>query len=50
MRIHRSYIVNLDQVNTIEKNRVVFSEKIRLPVSDAYQEEFRSFIEKKFLD
>ena len=39
MRVHRSYMVNLDAVHTIERNRVVFDEQ-RVPVADAHREAF----------
>ncbi|NNF33260.1 MAG: LytTR family transcriptional regulator [Saprospiraceae bacterium] len=36
MWVHRSYIVNLNQITTIERNRIVFDEKVYIPVSDQY--------------
>lgn len=39
MRVHRSYIVNLNNVTLLERNRIVFG-KERIPVSDMYREEF----------
>lgn len=48
MRIHRSYIVNLEQVETIERNRILFG-KERIPVSEQYKEAFNEFVKKKFL-
>ena len=32
MRVHRSYIVRLDKINTIEENTIVLNEKL-IPVS-----------------
>ncbi len=43
MRTHRSYIVNLKKVTTIERNRIVFGEKY-IPVSKKYKEAFHEFI------
>ncbi|MBT8318191.1 MAG: response regulator transcription factor [Lutibacter sp.] len=48
MRVHRSYIVNLNKISTIERNRIVF-DKVYIPVSDQYKEKFHQFIEKNFL-
>ncbi|TAJ10697.1 DNA-binding response regulator [Marinilabiliaceae bacterium JC017] len=48
MRVHRSYIVNLDKVNTVERYRIVFG-KERIPVSDLYKEQFNEFLNKNFL-
>lgn len=48
MRVHRSYIVNLSKISTIERNRIVF-DKIYIPVSEQYKEVFHQFIDKNFL-
>ncbi len=48
MRVHRSFIVNLNKVKTIERNTVVFG-KVYIPVSDTYRDNFNKFVEKKFL-
>lgn len=39
MKVHRSYIVNLDKVKLVERSRIVFG-KIYIPVSDTHKEEF----------
>lgn len=39
LRIHRSYLIALDKIDYIERNRVVMGE-VRLPVGGAYQEGF----------
>jgi two-component system, LytTR family, response regulator len=49
MRVHRSFIVNLKQVTTIERNRIVFDENVYIPVSDQYKDTFRKYIDKHFL-
>jgi DNA-binding LytR/AlgR family response regulator len=49
MRVHRSYIVNLTKISVIEKNRIIFDEKVYIPVSDQYKAEFQSYIDKNFL-
>ncbi len=48
MRIHRSYIVNLDNVTTIERYRIIFGEE-RIPISKQYKESFDEFVRRKFL-
>jgi two-component system response regulator LytT len=48
MRIHRSYIVNLEKIQTIERFRILFGDK-RLPVSDQYKDKFQDFLDKNFL-
>ncbi len=49
MRIHRSYIVNLNKVTTVERFRIVFDDKIRIPVSENYKDKFLKFIDKNFM-
>lgn len=48
MRIHRSFIVNLEKIDTIERSRIVFG-KVYIPVSDQYKEKFQEFVNKNFL-
>nr|MBD3623287.1 response regulator transcription factor [Sunxiuqinia sp.] len=48
MRVHRSFIVNLDKVETIERSRIVFR-KTYIPVSDQYKEKFQDFLNQNFL-
>ncbi len=49
MRVHRSFIVNLDQVKVIERNRIIFDQKTYIPIGDQYKEIFQAFIDKTFL-
>lgn len=48
MRIHRSFIVNLEKIDTIERNRIVFGKEY-IPVSDQYKEKFQEYLDKNFL-
>jgi len=48
MRVHRSFIVNLEKIDTIERSRIVFG-KIYIPVSDQYKDKFQEFLDKNFL-
>ncbi len=48
MRVHRSFIVNLDKIETIERSRIVFG-KTYIPVSDQYKEKFQEFVNENFL-
>jgi two-component system response regulator LytT len=48
MRVHRSFIVNLEKIDTIERNRIVFGKEY-IPVSDQYKEKFQEYLEKNFL-
>lgn len=49
MRVHRSYIVNLNKIYTIERNRIVFEKDIYIPISDQYKDEFQKFLDDNFL-
>ena len=49
MRVHRSFIVNLDRIKVIERNRIVFDHNIYIPVGEQYRESFQAFIDKTFL-
>ncbi len=48
MRVHRSFIVNLEKIDTIERSRIVFG-KTYIPVSDQYKDKFQEFLDKNFL-
>jgi DNA-binding LytR/AlgR family response regulator len=48
MRIHRSFIVNLQMVETIDRGRIVFG-KVFIPVGDQYKEKFEDYLRKNFL-
>jgi len=48
MRVHRSYIVNLETVKVIERGRIVFGE-VRIPVTEQYMENFRKFLDRNFI-
>lgn len=48
MRVHRSFIVNLEKIETIERSRIIFG-KVYIPVSDQYKEKFQEFLNKNFL-
>ena len=49
MQVHRSYIVNLKKITTIERNRIVFEPDVYIPVSDQYKQEFQEFLENNFI-
>lgn len=47
MRVHKSYIIRLDQIETIERNRV-FIQKNIVPVGETYKTKFQDWV-KSFL-
>jgi len=46
MKVHRSYIININEVSIIERNNIVFENKIYIPISDQYKESFQKIIDK----
>lgn len=48
MRIHRSFIVRLDKIKAIERDRILFG-KERIPISKQYKAAFDTFVKGKFL-
>ena len=38
VRVHRSFIVHMDKIKVIERNRIVFG-KTYIPISDSYKEQ-----------
>ncbi len=46
IRVHRSYIINVDKISSINKNRVVI-EKKQIPIGDTYKKQFMNLIDKK---
>lgn len=49
LRVHRSFIVNLNKVTTIERNRIIFDNDVYIPVSEQYKDDFQKFLNENFL-
>ena len=49
MRIHRSYIVNLNKIQEVNKNRIIMDAQTYLPIGDMYKETFQRYLDTKFL-
>jgi DNA-binding LytR/AlgR family response regulator len=49
MRVHRSYIVSLSKISVIERNRIIFDEKVYIPISEQYKAKFQNYIDHNFL-
>ena len=49
MRIHRSYIVNLNRIREVNKNRVILDSNTELPIGDLYKEAFQAYLETRIL-
>ena len=49
MRIHRSYIVNLDKVREVNKNRVIMGPEEYLPIGENYRDRFNDYLDNRTL-
>lgn len=48
MRVHRSYLVNLQKIRIVERGQIVF-DKVRISVSEQYKEKFQTYIDGHFM-
>ncbi|MEA2107440.1 MAG: LytTR family DNA-binding domain-containing protein [Bacteroidota bacterium] len=39
LRIHRSYIIAIDKIDSIQRNRVIIKDK-RIPIGNSYKDDF----------
>lgn len=46
MRVHRSFIVQLDQVKMVERGRILF-DTVAIPVADQFREKFQAFLQDR---
>lgn len=44
IRTHRSFIVNLNKINLVERNTIIFGKKF-IPISETYRERFQQFLD-----
>lgn len=49
MRIHRSYIVNLDAIDEVQRMHVIIGEE-SFPISEMYKEQFLQFVNSYIVD
>ena len=49
MRIHRSYIVNLNKIQEVNKNRIILDADTYLPIGDNYREAFSEYLSTRYL-
>ena len=48
MRVHRSFIVQVNKVQVIDKGQIIFG-KNRIPISDSYKNDFYEYLNKYIL-
>ena len=49
MRIHKSYIIALNQIREVARGRVSITPEVSLPIGDSYHETFNKYLDAKFL-
>ena len=49
MRIHRSYIINLNKIREVKKNHVILEGDASLPIGDNYKDAFMNYLNSKIL-
>ncbi|MBR5594590.1 MAG: response regulator transcription factor [Bacteroidaceae bacterium] len=49
MRVHRSYLVNLNKVKEVSKMRIVYDGDVYVPIGDMYKDKFFEYIDKHFV-
>jgi DNA-binding LytR/AlgR family response regulator len=48
MRVHRSFIINIDHIQAVERGDVLINNKI-IPVAEGYKSNLQEFLNKRFL-
>ena len=46
MRVHRSYIISLNEIKSIERNSVMINNQC-IVIADKYKDDFYEFVQKK---
>lgn len=49
MRIHRSYIINLNDIQEVNKNRIILDADTFLPIGEMYKDTFQRYLDTKYL-
>ncbi|MCR4766029.1 MAG: LytTR family DNA-binding domain-containing protein [Bacteroidaceae bacterium] len=50
IRVHRSYIVNVQKIQHIERGRIVMNKETYIPISEGYKDVFNQFLSEKSLE
>jgi len=49
LRVQRSFIVNLDKIKAVEKNKIHIEHKKIIPIGEQYKESFQEYLGSKFV-
>lgn len=47
IQVHRSYAVNMNKIQQIEKNHIIMDEETSIPVSDSYRQDFIAYLQNR---
>ena len=50
MQIHRSFIINLNKIKAVDKNRIFLDKKLYIPVGEQYKTAFDEYLRNNFLN
>ena len=50
MQIHRSFIINLNKIQAVDKNRIFLDKKLYIPVGEQYKTAFDEYLRNNFLN
>lgn len=46
VQVHRSYIVNMDHVNQLERSRILMDDSTQIPIGDSYKADLNRYLSK----
>ena len=49
MRIHKSFLINLDEIKEVTKGHVLMMNDVSLPIGDYYRDAFNAWLDSKFI-
>jgi DNA-binding LytR/AlgR family response regulator len=50
MRVHRSFIINLGKIKTVDHNKIILDGNFTIPLSERYRKAFYNYIDSSSLD
>ena len=50
MRVHKSFIINLNKILAVDRNRIFIDKKKHIPVGEQYKEIFNKYMDDIFLN
>jgi len=49
MRVHRSYIVNLQKITAVANNRIIYGKDVYIPIGNQYHDNFTAYLSSHFI-